>query len=328
MKNTSVLQVLLATLGIAIGGSALVYGAATGYSMLYGNQCSGYGCTNPLTTVAGTLAAGDAGVNILNSPVPTQLGQVPRITSLNPLAAQWQTLDAGAQVQLSNDIPPVGTFGGSGSAGTSTYAMRGNAIAPLPALPIASTVDAGVISIGSGAQQACSGATCASLQPALPACTEGQIWESSSGLTVCETPPWQLALASCSDGQIWDSVAHVPTCMTPTWQAALPVCSDGQIWDSVSGTPTCMTPAWTNTPLSNNAPPLVAAGPSVAGSSTSAARSDGQPGLSATPPNYNDFLRASGIVSTKLWTATNTGSVTSTASSAFAYERRKRYAFH
>ena len=101
----------------------------------------------PEQTRAGLLAAGDAGVNVMSGPVPSAIGQVPRITSLNPLTAQWQNIPDAGTVQLSNSVPPVGTFGGSGSAGTSTYAMRGNAVAPLPALPVGSTTGAGILQI-------------------------------------------------------------------------------------------------------------------------------------------------------------------------------------
>jgi hypothetical protein len=62
-------------------------------------------------------------------------------------------------------------------------------------------------------------------------------------------------------------------------------------------------PPWTNTPLSSSVPPLVAAGPGVAGTGTSAQRSDSQQGLSATNPNKGDFFRSP----TGTDTATNTG---------------------
>ena len=298
---------LAATVGLAIGGSLALGGLG---SVLYEDTTTGR--SFPWKISAGYSQAGDAAVNVMNSPAPTALGQVQRITSLNPLAAQWQTPDAGT-------VWPPGTNGQAlinattGTASGTTYTAQNipTQKGDHKVKADQSSTDPGYLdqivfspdysitvdhiddyltletTFGPGANQSCSGATCAGLQPALPTCTDGQIWESSSGLPYCESPPWQMAL---------------------------PVCTDGQIWDSVSSTPTCMTPAWTNTPLSNNAPPLVAAGPSVAGSSTSAARSDGQPGLSATPPNYGDFLRANGVVVTKVWTATYTGSVTSTAS--------------
>ena len=273
MKNP--FAVLLATLGIAIGGSTLVYGASVGYSYLYGNNCSGYGCTNPLTTVTGTLAAahGDAGVNVMNSPAPTAVGQALLAKSIGPSAsANWATIP-GANADMIWTIR-------SSAADNSWYSVTyGNgtfvAVAPTGTGNRVMTSPDGIAWTirSSAADNSWSSVTYGNgtFVAVATTGTGNRVMTSPDGIT------WTIR-SSAADNS-WHSVTYG----NGTFVA---------VANTGTGNRVMTSPPWTNTPLSSSVPPLVAAGPGVAGTGTSAQRSDSQQGLSATNPNKGDFFRS------------------------------------
>ena len=354
----------------------------------------------PKKTAAGYLATADGGVvNVMSAPAPTAVGQVFRITTPgNNASGTWQNIpDGGAS--LSNAIPPVGTFGGAGWAGDAGTAMRGNAIAPLPALPAATTTGAGVVQFDTtlpsrlGVPAAGTSAKSLRSDAIFPAegrpytfyyplgpgnvapTTLSQIPTAADTFTATVTtnPSYIIDVMTVSGDpgdaslvaggvQLFRLMAYATapvvvdvytflgafalynqhgtatvlagsdTTEYDIYQNAthdlvvgLPATTPLRLWVSahaVSGTAnitigmgvptyrngqwrqgTRLSMPWTPRPsLASNAPPLVAAGPSVAGTATSARRSDDVVGLSATNPNKGDFYRSP----TGTDTATNT----------------------
>jgi hypothetical protein len=102
-------------------------------------------CQNPSwATSTGTgLGTSTQGAVLYNGSTATGTN-----TSSSPV---WGAPPA-AGPPLSTSIPPsLGNFGNTGQVGTSTSAMRADAIAPLPPLPVASTVFQGICNYGSTA---------------------------------------------------------------------------------------------------------------------------------------------------------------------------------
>jgi hypothetical protein len=201
--------------------------------------------------------------------------------STSSTATQTQTATSSVSAPATVSVSVTGTktmtvtaamsvSGTATNTQTASAAGTANGISWQP-LPKASTADAGVISIGTGTDQACSGATCASLQPSLPACKDGQIWQGGSGTVTttstatvsmtCRNPTWQpagnyLPTPSGTNGQVlMESSTGTATAtnwvaVTPTWLPA-PAGAPGQFlgWTG-SGTATNTSPVAMNLPAS------------------------------------------------------------------------------
>jgi hypothetical protein len=269
----------LATLGLALGAT-VVWGVGSAVTL-----DPSTGKTYPQQVSAGYLATADGGVvNVLNSPAPTAVGQALLIKSIGPSAsANWATIP-GAKADMiwtirssAADNNWYSVTYGNGTFVAVAYSGTGNRVMTSPD-GITWTIRSSAadnnwysVTYGNGTFVAVAATG-----------TGNRVMTSPDGIT------WTIR-SSAADNS-WYSVTYG----NGTFVAVAATGTGNRVMTS---------PPWTNTPLSSSVPPLVAAGPGVAGTGTSAQRSDSQQGLSATNPNKGDFFRSP----TGTDTATNTG---------------------
>jgi hypothetical protein len=114
---------------------------------------------------------------------------------------------------LSTSIPPsFGNFGNTGQVGTSTSAMRADAIAPLPPLPVASTVFQGICNYGST-----SGTCVQGNDPRLGAFANRAVYSANlSGTVTVSSDSWTSVLSVSTSGNGGRIIAYGAITLTST----------------------------------------------------------------------------------------------------------------